>query len=97
MEIQYTWRTSSLWPLEQSLNNAVGPDSSELEALAPNLFLLDENSFSFPSLTLNENFDHRKRYMRAQAYANAVWQRRLKEYVPSLNKRSNWHADSNGD
>ena len=35
--------------------------------------------------------------MRAQAYAKAIWQRLLKEYVPSLNKRSKWYADSNRD
>ena len=31
--------------------------------------------------------------MRAQAYANAIWQRWLKDYVPCLNKRKKWHTD----
>ena len=48
-------------------NNVIGPNSSELKALAPNQFLFDENSASFPLLTLDESFDHRKRYVRAQA------------------------------
>ena len=66
---------------------------NELETSTPSRFLLGEYSVSFPSLTFDESLDHRKRYVRAQAYANAVWQRWLKEYVPSLNKRSKWHAN----
>ena len=32
--------------------------------------------------------------MRAQSYANTIWSRWLREYVPSLNKRVKWHTDS---
>ena len=63
--------------VEQYLNarpiTPVGHDSAELEALTSNHFLLVEHSVSFPSLTLDESSDHRKRYVRAQAYANAIW------------------------
>ena len=84
--------------MKQSLNacpiSPVGPDSTELEALTPNHFILVEHSVSFPSLTLDESFDHRKRYARAQAYEYAIWQRWQKKYVSSLNK---WLANLNRD
>ena len=70
------------------------PDVTEMEALMPYHFLMGENSVSCPSLLLDEIFDLGKRYVRSQAYAIAIWQRWLKEYVPSLNKRSKWHAVS---
>ena len=81
-------------PLNACPITPTGPDSTEWEVLTPNLFILGENSVSFPSLTLDESFGHRKRYVRTQAYAYDIWQRWLKEYVSSLNK---WHADSNID
>ena len=86
--------------MEHSLNarliTPVDPNSTELEVLTPNHFLLGEHSVNFP-LTLDESFDHRKRYVRAQAHVNAIWQRWPKEYVPSLNKSSKWHAESKRD
>ena len=62
--------------MEQSPNacsvTPVGPDSTKLEALTPNPSILDEQSVSFLLLTLDERFDHRKHYDRAQAYAIAA-------------------------
>ena len=82
--------------VEQALNSrpitSVSTDSRELEALTPNHFLLGQHTTSFPSLLPGEHFDHKKRYVRAQSYANAIWSRWLREYVPSLNKRVKWHT-----
>ena len=72
----------------------VTTDSRELEALTPNHFLLGQHATSFPSLLPGEHFDHKKRYVRAQSYANAIWSRWLREYVLSLNKRVKWHTHS---
>ena len=72
----------------------VSNDSRELEALTPNQFLLGQHATSFPSVLPGEQFDHKKRYVRAQSYANATWSRWLREYVPSLNKRVKWHTQS---
>ena len=67
--------------VEQSLNarplTAVGSDPNEVEALTPNHFLIGQRSVSFPSIATDENFDHGKRYLRAQGYANAIWTFRL--------------------
>ena len=69
----------------------VSIDSRELEALTPNHLLLGQHATKFPSLLPGELFDHKKRYVRAQSYANAIWFRWLRETVPSLNKRVKWH------
>ena len=84
--------------VEQSLNarpiTPVSADPNELDALTPNHFLLGRSTCNLPSLATDNDFDHRKRYIRSQAYANAIWSRWLKEYVPPLNTRSKWNLPS---
>ena len=36
------------------------------------------------------DIDHRKRYFRVEAYSDAIWERCLRKYVPSINCRSKW-------
>ena len=78
--------------IEGSLNarllTPVSDNPDSLEALTPNHFLLGQ----LPSLRPSENYSHSKRYARAQSYANAIWQRWLSEYDPTLNKRNKAHA-----
>ena len=59
-------------------------------AITPNHFLLGENSTGISSFVGNNEYDHRKRYACAQSYANAIWSRCIREYVPTLNRRSQW-------
>ena len=84
--------------VEQSLNARplipASADATDLDALTPNHFLLGTAGSSLPSHA-NCDFDHRKRYARAQAYSDAIWNRWLKEYVPTLNRRSKWSTQSN--
>ena len=86
--------------VEQSLNARplvpAGSDGTELDALTPNHFLLGTAGSSLPSHERAE-VDHRKRYVRAQAYSDAIWNRWLKEYVPSLNRRTKWSSAPNRD
>ena len=63
-------------------------DPSDLGAKTPNHFLLDNQATRILTIVGVDEFDHRKRYARAQSYANAIWARWLKEYVPALNRRS---------
>ena len=70
----------------------VSTDSRDLESLTPNHFLFGQYATSFPSLLPEAHFDQKKRYMRAQLYANATWSRWPREYVPSLNKGVKWHT-----
>ncbi len=82
--------------VEQILNSCplthVSDYPTEFEALTPSHFLLGNRATCFRSLSRDLDFDSRKRYARVQAYANAIWTRWLKEYVPSLNSRSKWHS-----
>ena len=85
--------------VEHALNSRpltpVSADPSNLGALTPNHFLHGNQARGLPSIIGIDEFDHRKRYARAQSYANAIWSRWIKEYVPALNRRSKWqtHAE----
>ena len=89
---------ATLCLVEQALisrpNTSVSTVSRELEALTPNHFLLAQHDTSFPSLLPGEHFDHKKMYVKAQSYADAIWSCWLREYVPSLNKPVSWHTCS---
>ena len=83
--------------VEQSLNARplvpASADATDLDALTPNHFLLGTAGSSLPSHS-NCDFDHCKRYAQAHAYSDAIWNRWLKEYVPTLNRRSKWSSQS---
>ena len=72
---------------------AVSSDPKDLEALTPNHFLFGGPSaaslFHVPEKAQPD--DHRQRYRKSIAYANAVWHRWLTEYAPTLNVRSKWN------
>ena len=69
----------------------VSADPSDLGAITSNHFLLGNQATRIPSIG-DDKFDYRKWYARAQSYANAIWERWLKEYVPALNCRSKWQT-----
>ena len=70
---------TTLCLVEQALSSRpitpVSTDKRELEALTPNHFLLGQHATSFSSLLPGEHFDHKKRYVRAQSCAIAIWSR----------------------
>ena len=76
--------------VEYALNSRpltpVSADPPDLGAITANHFLLGNQATRIPSIVGVDEFDHRKRYARAQSYANAIWTRWLKEYVPALNR-----------
>ena len=82
---------------EQSLNACplvpASADATDMDALTPNHFQFGTAGSSLPSHS-NCDFDHRKRYTRAQAYSDAISSRWLKEYVPNLNRRAMWSTRS---
>ena len=81
-------------PVKMTHNNrplaSVSNDPLEMNAITPNNFLLGFLPSMLRSLVENEDFDHRKRYVRAQSYADSNWKRWLDEYVPALSHRSKW-------
>ena len=85
---------TTFYLVESTLNNRpltpVSSDPTELAAITPNHFLLGHRSCTVPSLLSEEDFDHRKRYVRAQCYVESIWKMWLAEFVPNLNRRSKW-------
>ena len=67
-------------------------DPSNLGAITPNHFLIGSQATGIPLIVCIGEFDHRKRYARAQSYANEIWARWIKEYVPALNRRPKWQT-----
>ena len=86
--------------VEQTLNarplTPVSSDVNDLEALTPNHLLLGNRNGCLPYLPCAEEFvDHRKLFRQTQAYANLIWDRFRKEYLPTLNNRPKWLSTSN--
>ena len=86
--------------VEQCLNahpiTPASADPADLDALTPNHFLLGTACSTLPT-HFHAKIDHRRRYVRAQAYSDAIWNRWFKEYVPNLNQRSKWCKLCNRD
>ena len=82
--------------VEYALNSypwtPVSAEPSDLGAITPNRFLLGNQATGIPSIVVVDEFDHRKRYARAQSYANEIWTHWLKEYVLALNRRAKWQT-----
>ncbi|XP_062698771.1 uncharacterized protein LOC134284194 [Aedes albopictus] len=71
-------------------------DSANFEAITPNHFLLGNSSGAHDPLRTPVDIaaSLRSSYQRSQFLSDAVWNRWLKEYFPTLNKRSKWLAKS---
>ena len=73
--------------VEQTLNarplTPVNSDVNDLEALTRNHFLLGDRNVCLPYLPRSDEIvDHRKFFRQTQAYANLIWDRFRKEYLP---------------
>ena len=88
--------------VEQTLNarplNPVSSDVNDLEALTLNHFLLGNKNVCLPYLPCAEEFvDHRNKliFRQTQAYANLMWERFRREYLPTLNNRKKCRSTAN--
>ena len=86
--------------VEQTLNarplTTVSSDVNDLEALTPNHFLFGNRNVCLPYLPCAEKFvDHLKLFRQTQAYANLIWDRFRKEYLPTVNNRQKWRSTAN--
>ncbi|XP_062714353.1 uncharacterized protein LOC134291085 [Aedes albopictus] len=70
-------------------------DRENLEAITPNHFLIGGSSPSHEPLRMSTDLGAmlRSSYLRSQYIADKVWSRWLKEYLPTINKRSKWIDD----
>ena len=58
--------------------------------------MLGNRKVCLPYLPCAEEFvDHRKLFRQTQAYANLIWDRFRKEYLPALNNRPKWRSTAN--
>lgn len=70
-------------------------ESADSEAITPNHFLLGNSSGAQDPLRTPVDLAAtlRSSYQRSQFLSDAIWKRWLKEYFPTLNKRSKWFSD----
>ena len=88
--------TTTVCPIEQTLNvHAFAPasdDPEDLEALTPNHFILGGANTCIPFIPNAEGYsNHCKMFRSCQAYADMIWQRWVREYLPQNNVRSQWN------
>ena len=71
----------------------VSSAATNLKAITANYFLLGNKNLFLPYLSGAEQFvDHRKLFRKKQAYADLIWDRFRKEYLPTLNSRKKWQT-----
>ena len=86
--VQQTLKARPLTPISSEIN--------DMEALTLNHFLLGNRNVCLPYLPCAEEFvDYRKLFRQTQAYANLIWDRFRKDYLPTLNNRQNWPSTAN--
>ena len=86
--------------VEQTLSarplTPVSSDVNDLETLTLNHFLLGNRNLCVPYLPYADNFVHNRNLFRqTQAFANLIWDRFRKEYLPTLNNRPKWRSTAN--
>ena len=84
--------------VEQTLNarplTAVSDHPEDLTALTTNHFLLGRENASAPFVPSSERYhDLKKSFKMAQAYADMIWKRWTREYLPQWNQRSKWSKE----
>ncbi|XP_064621090.1 uncharacterized protein LOC135483946 [Lineus longissimus] len=66
-------------------------DPDDEEVLTPNHFLLQRGSLTLPpGVFFDTDLYHRKQWRKVQMLANQFWQRWIREYLPTLQKRTKW-------
>ena len=71
----------------------VSSGATDLEAITPNQFLHGNKNLCSPYLSGAEQFvDQRKLFRQTQAYADLIWDRFRKEYLPTLNSQKKWQT-----
>ena len=87
--------STSICLVEQAMNSRplvpASSDPTDLNALSPNNFL-NCGEVLQPAVFARDphHAHHRRVYQQAQHYADAIWTRWLKEYLPTLNLRHKW-------
>ena len=87
--------TTTFCLVEQSLHTRnlvlASADAADLDAFTPNYSVLEAACSGVP-WNWSSDVNHRKRYAPAQTFSDAIQSRLLREYVPTLNRQSNWSS-----
>ena len=88
--------TTTICLVEQTLNarpnTPASDDPEDLEALTPNHFILGRANVCIPFIPNAEVYsNHRKMFRFCQAYADMIWQRWVREYLPQNKVKSQWN------
>ena len=65
-------------------------DPNDPQVLTPNHFLLGRASVNIPQGPYEESRNLHKRFEFVQCLVNSIWKRFIKEYIPTLMKRTKW-------
>ena len=65
-------------------------DPNDFEALTPNNFLIKRFDNHSPGIFDTSPHEHRSRWKSVQRAVNLFWERFIREYVPSLQRRQKW-------
>ena len=80
--------------VESIVNNrpitAVSDDPEDCSALTPNHFLLQKATQLPPGVFVKDDSFSRKRWRKVQFLAHQYWKRWIRQYLPTLQKRSKW-------
>ena len=93
--------TTTMCLVEQILKSrpltSVSDDPEHLEALTPNHFLLGRASPTTPFIPDAQQYTDLRRVFRvSQAYADMIWSRWNREYLPQWNERTKWNKEEVG-
>ena len=74
----------------------VSLDPDDLEALTPNHFLLGSSSgtVEVPGVFVETDLVLRKLWRQSQRLADMFWKRWVKEYLPTLTRRTKWFSSN---
>ena len=90
--MRYSVQRRVLW--SKLSTTAVSDDPEDLTALTPNHFLLGRENASAPIMPSSERYhDLRKSFKTAKAYADMIWKRWTRQYLPQWNQRSKWSKE----
>lgn len=67
-------------------------DSESYEVLTPAHFLMQKEATALASVPASTKDAYRRRWRCAQHLADCYWKRWLKEYIPTLQRRSKWQT-----
>ena len=94
-EVLQTLLTEAKFSVNSRPLTYVSDHPADSESITPNHLLLPwrkhDQTSGAPGVFLTDDLTLRKQWRKSQVLADRFWQRWVKEYLPSLNRRTKWH------